>query len=80
MRDIIEGMELSHLAPTLMGVGLRHSGKATQVSLTRIISSPHNDTALGPLRGGPNTWRTHTQLCLVYSRQGTLHSREQHSH
>lgn len=66
MRDIIEGMELSHLAPTLMGVGLRHSGKATQVSLTRIISSPHNDTALGPERWAQHMEDSYSALLSVF--------------
>lgn len=60
MRDTIEGMELFYLAPALMGVGLSHSGKATQVSLTRAISTPPHLVLplgflwVGPAHGGPS--------------------------
>lgn len=74
MRDTIEGMELFYLAPALMGVGLSHSGKATQVSLTRAIPPP-------PVWYCPWAscgWAQHmedprTQPSSAYSGQGTLH-------
>lgn len=47
--------------------------KGHQVSLTRIVSSSHNDTALGPERWAQHMEDSHTQFCLVYSRQGTVY-------
>lgn len=76
-------MQLFYLAPALIGPGLRHSGKATQGSLTRTVSSPTTVPHLGLLGLGPAQLCTHSGGChddphtqhsspsSVHSRQGT---------
>lgn len=60
VRGTMEGMQLFYLAPALIGLRLRCSGKATQVSL-RAVSSPTAVPPLGLLGVGPAQLCTHSQ-------------------